>query len=236
MKFLFKNEVVDYDCYNNANKETILFLHGWGGNKFSFLETINLTKKHFNILSVTMPTTNPTTSVWDMLDYVSLIENLLALHNIKEVNIICHSFGFRVAMLLNKKIIISKLIVTAGAGIKKENIFLKTIKNNNKILINNKKFNYLFKKIASVDYLNLSQTNQKTFKNIVNFNLKFATKFSCHILLFWGIKDTDTKLWIAKHIKHNNNAKLITTRSDHFAYIKESSKFNHEVLKFLKTN
>ena len=234
MKFLFKNEVVDYDFFNTKNTETILFLHGWGGNKFSFAETINLTKKHFNILSVTMPTIQPTTSVWNLFDYVEVVENLLLLHNIKNPIVVCHSFGFRVAMLMNKKIKISKLIITGGAGLKKENIFLKIIKNNNKILLKNENFNYFYKLIASSDYFNLTKINKETFKNIVNLNLKFATKFNCPILLFWGTKDTATKLWIAKHLKKKNKAKLITTKSDHFAYLKESSKFNHEVLKFLE--
>jgi len=236
MKYLFKNEVVDYDFFNIQNKDTILFLHGWGGNKFSFLQTINLLKNQFTVLSVTMPTTQPTTSVWNLFDYVKLVENLLAIHNINEVIIVCHSFGFRVAMLLNKKIKISKIVITGGAGIKKENIFLKITKNNNKILLKNKKFQNLFKKIASSDYLSLSKTNKETFKNIVNLNLTFATKFNCPILLFWGVKDTATKLWIAKLLKRQNNARLITTKSDHFAYIKENTKFNHEAINFIKNH
>lgn len=234
MRFLFKNEVVNYDFFNNKKSETVLFLHGWGGNKFSFFQTINLLKNQFNILSLTMPTTTPTTSVWNMFDYVQLIQNILSVHNINNPIIICHSFGCRVSMLLNKKIKIKKIIITGGAGLKKENIFLKIVKNNNKILLKNKKFNYFFKLIASNDYLNLSSTNKETFKNIVNLNLKFASNFDCPILLFWGTHDTSTPLGIAKHLKRRNSATLITTTSDHFAYTKESVKFNHEVQKFIK--
>ena len=149
MKFLFKNEVVDYDFSNNKNNDTILFLHGWGGNKFSFSQTINLLKNQYNILTITMPTTEPTTSVWNIFDHVQLIENILTLNCIQNPIIICHSFGLRVAILLNKKIKIKKLIITGGAGLKKENIFLKIIKNNNRILLKNKKNQYLFKKIES---------------------------------------------------------------------------------------
>lgn len=235
MKFLFKNEVVDYDIIDNKKNDTILFLHGWGGNKFSFSTTINLLKNQYNILSITMPTITPTTSAWNMFDYVSLVENILHLHSINEVIIICHSFGFRVSMLLNKKIIIKKIVVTGGAGLKKNlNIFQEIIKNNNKIILKNNKFKYFYKKIASKDYFSLHQTNKETFKNIVNLNLKFASKFTCPMLLFWGRKDTDTKLWIAKYLKHHNNTTLVTTNCDHFAYIKENTKFNHEIAKFIK--
>ncbi|MBQ8615183.1 MAG: alpha/beta hydrolase [Clostridia bacterium] len=234
MHYLFKNEVIDYDFFNSKKDKTILFLHGWGGNKFSFQQTINLLKNQFNILTITMPSIEPTTSVWNMFDYVELVENILSLHSIKSVIIICHSFGFRVAMLLNKKIKIEKIVVTGGAGLKKENIFQKIIKNNNKILLKNKKNNYLYKKIASKDYLNLSPINKETFKSVLNLNLEFASRFNCPMLLFWGNKDTATPLWIAKHLKQQNNAILTSTNSDHFAYLKESPKFNHEVLNFLK--
>ena len=36
MNFLCKSEIIDYDYFYNTHNETILFLHGWGGNKFSF--------------------------------------------------------------------------------------------------------------------------------------------------------------------------------------------------------
>ncbi len=236
MNFLFKNEVVEYDFFNTDCGDTILFLHGWGGNKFSFQSTINLLKNQFNILSITMPTTEPTISVWNMFDYVALVENLLSLHSIKNPIIVCHSFGFRVAMLLNKKINIKKFIVTGGAGLKKENIFLKIIKNNNKIILKSGDFKNFFKIIASKDYLSLTKNNRETFKNIININLNFATRFDCPIFLFWGTKDTSAKPWIAKQILKQNNAKLLTVKDDHFAYINQSNLFNHEVLKFLKTN
>lgn len=234
MHYLFKNEVIDYNFLNTKKDKTILFLHGWGGNKFSFQQTINLLENQFNILTVTMPTTEPTISVWNLFDYVTLVENILYLHAIKKPIIICHSFGFRVVMLLNKKTSIEKIVVTGGAGIKKSNIFKKITQNNNKIILKSGIFKDFYKKIASKDYIALSSTNKETFKNVVNLNLKFAIKFDCPMLLFWGKKDTATPLWIARKLKHKNNAKLIVTNSDHFAYLKESTKFNHEVLKFLK--
>lgn len=233
MNFLYKNESINYAFINNNKEETILFLHGWGGNKFSFAQTINLLKNQYNVLSVTMPTILPMTSVWNMFDYVELIENILALHPIKNIIIICHSFGFRIAMLLSRKISIKKLIVTGGAGIKKDNIFIKINKNFNKTALKTHFFKDFYKKTASSDYLALTETNKETFKNIVNLNLKFATKFTCPILLFWGHKDTATPMWIAKHLKRKNKAKLIVVNSDHFAYLKESNKFNHTVLEFL---
>lgn len=233
VNYLFKNEVIDYSFINNEKQDTILFLHGWGGNKFSFQSTINILKPRYNILTITMPTISPTTLVWNMFDYTNLVSNILNLFNIEMPIVICHSFGFRVAMLLKKKFAFNKIVVTGGAGIKKENIFQKINKNNSKIILKHHKFKFFYEKVASTDYLSLSQINKETFKNIVNLNLKFAIKFSCPMLLFWGNNDTPTRPWIAKEILKNNNANLVIVEGDHFAYIKENLKFNHNILEFL---
>ena len=234
MKFLFKNEAIDYDFFNKNGNDTILFLHGWGGNKFSFSSTANLLKYQHNVLSITMPTTSPTTSVWNLFDYSQLVENIISLHNIEDPIIICHSFGFRVAMLLNKKIKIKKIIITGGAGPKKNLNFLKKIiKNNDKIVLKNKNLKEFYKKIASSDYLSLCPTNKETFKNIVNLNTNCLIKFNCPMLLFWGKNDKDTPQWVAKKLNKINNSKLIITNGDHFTYLKEVSHFNHEILNFI---
>lgn len=234
MNFIFKGEIIDYDYICNSCTHSILFLHGWGGDKKSFMSTINLLKKKFDIITITLPTTAKTIEVWSLQDYADLVENILKLHHINKVIVICHSFGFRVACILNGKISIEKLIITGGAGLKRTNYFKKIELNNNKILLAKKRFHYLYNSIASKDYISLSKTNKKTFNNIVSLNTKNFIKFDCPILLFWGTKDRDTKLWIAKKIKKANNAVLITTKSDHFAYIKENSYFNHCIIKFMK--
>ncbi len=237
MNFLFKNEVVNYDFFNTKNESTILFLHGWGGNKFSFSKTINFLKSQFNILSISIPTNSPTLSIWNLFDYTNLIENILLIHSINNVIIICHSFGCRLALLLKKKITISKIIITGGAGInKKINIFSKITRNNNKILLKSPKNKYFYKKIASSDYLSLSKTNKESFKNIINLNLKFTPQFNCPVLLYWGNKDYETKIWIAKYLKKHNNTKIITTKGDHFVFLKKYIEFNHIVTNFIKNS
>ena len=96
MNFLFKGELIDYYFFdfNKNNNETIVFLHGWGGNKNSFKSTINLLKHKFNILAVTMPTIANTAVAWSLVDYANLILALCKLHDINSIYVVCHSFGF----------------------------------------------------------------------------------------------------------------------------------------------
>lgn len=232
MNFIFKGECVDYTFANNK-KPAVLFLHGWGGNKFSFKETIKLLKSNYSILTITMPTTSPTTLSWTLADFRDLVCSILKLNQIEKVSIVCHSFGFRVACLLKYFVNINKLIVTAGAGPKKNGIFKKLKNQNNLILLKQTRFNFLYSKTASKDYISLNKTNQRTFVNIVNTNTINLLKFDCPVLLFWGNKDTDTKLWIAKKVYKNNNSKMVITNGNHFAYLTKSALFNNSSIKFM---
>ena len=234
MKFIFKSEVIDYEFIFKNKQDTILLLHGWGGNMNSFCQLEKLLTCDFNILKITMPTIDTTVTPWTVFDYCNLVENLIQLLGVENLNIVCHSFGFRVAMLLNKKIKINKIIVTGGAGIFKDNFVRKIFMRNNKILLSNSRFKNLFNSIASDDYKSLSKTGKITFKNIVNLNLVSCLKFNSEMMLFWGTHDSSTKLWIAKKIKKINKCKLIVSKSDHFAYLKDNVKFCHYAINFLK--
>lgn len=234
MNFLFKQEIIDYEYYWSSDT-VILFLHGWGGDKHSFASTINLIKNKYSVLTLTMPTISPTKEVWDLEDYARLVNTLLKIHNIKNCTIICHSFGFRVASILKYKIRIEKIVVTGGAGVRFYNPIKKIENENNQILLKDKRHNYIYDRIASEDYKMLSETNKKTFKNIVNTNTRFIIKFHCPMLLFWGKKDTATRYKIAKFLKKINSAKLITCRDGHFAYLSNEARFNNEVINFLKS-
>ena len=233
MNFIFKQEIINYDFCFNQKKNTILFLHGWGGNKDSFLSSQKLLTNNFNLLNVTMPTVQPTNETWTLMDYTKLIMNILKMHNIKSIIIICHSFGFRVASILKEFVTIDKIVVTAGAGIKKINLYKKIENENNSLLLKQNKFKYLYDKIVSSEYKNLNDTNKTTFKNIVNTNTKNFIKFTCPMLLFWGKRDKATKYKFAKYIQRKNKAKLISVNSDHFAYSNESALFNNSIIEFL---
>ncbi len=233
MKCIFKTEIIDYEYQNFNHNDTIVFLHGWGGNKNSFSCCIPIIKNKFNYLTITLPTIQKTNLAWDMYDFRDLVLCILKENNIKDIIIICHSFGFRIATLLNKQIKIKKIIVTGGAGMKRKNIYKRIENQNNLILLKNKKNHYLYSKVASEDYNNLSITNKQTFKNIVNLNTKNLIKFDCPMLLFWGKNDKSTPLWIAKRLHKKNRSILLVTESDHFAYLKEQSSFNHEIVRFL---
>lgn len=237
MTFLFKTYLINYDYIFNNKQQTILFLHGWGGNKNSFISAINFFKHNYNILSISMPPTKKSCVPLTMYDYKHLILQVLTLHNISKVNIICHSFGMRVSLMLaSSNLIIEKLIVTGGAGINTSSSLLKKINSQHKTILL-KKHSSLFNKFASADYKILKGVDRTTFKNIVNKNLTDYIKLlKCPTLLFWGNNDKSTPLTFTKIFQHlHSNTKTIIVKGSHFAYLEYSSLFINTCNSFLQT-
>ena len=147
--FVFHGELVDYSFVKAQQRNSdhcVLFLHGWGGNKNSFYSTKNLLSAKYNCLTITLPTTAPTNLVWRMEDYVDCVENLLANLNIKKISIVCHSFGFRIATLLNYKITKNNKNLQIEKIVVKKIIFLKkSIKITIFACLKKKKINFYLK-------------------------------------------------------------------------------------------
>lgn len=243
MLFLYKTYEVEYEYLFSNHNHTLLLLHGWGGNKDSFAKVKKIFKLHYNILSISFPPLNlyqtKTNSVvpLDMYDYKNIVSNILKLLNLNSVIIICHSFGFRVALMLTTtKITIEKIIVTGGAGIKlKPNLFKKLSLNFNSIWL--KTHPEDFTKIASSEYVSLSNIDRQTFKNIVNKDLtNYIKNLHCPAFLFWGEKDTSTPVKILKIIKKFKPTIKYNIIKDgtHFCYLTHVELFIDYCDKFLK--
>lgn len=248
MTLLYKSYIVEYEYLFDHHPKTILLLHGWGGNKDSFAKVKKIFKANYNILSVSLPPQNLYTSNYtitqnqsiipiDMYDYKNIMLNILQLLNLNSVIIVCHSFGFRVALMLTtSNINIEKIIITGGAGIRlKPNFFKKILNSFNSIWL--KKHPEDFTKIASSEYVSLSSIDRQTFKNVVNKNLTNHIKnLTCPAFLFWGTKDTATPLKffkIIKKIKPDIKYKIIKNGT-HFCYIDYSELFIDCCDKFIK--
>ncbi|MDR1917915.1 MAG: alpha/beta hydrolase [Christensenellaceae bacterium] len=186
--------------------ETILFLHGWGGNEHSFAPIEKYFGRYFQTLCPAMPC--PPDEVWTLDDYVMSVEKLLAENNVTKCHIICHSFGARVAVLLINKNphLVGKLIVTGGAGLKPR--FNLRIWAKIKIYKIKKRL-FGRAKGGSADYRKLTPNGKKTFNNIVGRDLcNEIKKVKTPTLLIYGAKDRATPVYMAKRWAKLCGAKL----------------------------
>lgn len=232
MYYKYKQIKIYYEKYNSNKKNNILILPGWGDTRNTFNYLINNIKNH-NIYIIDYPNfgkSKKLTKELTIYDYSELIYNFIKDNNITNPAIIAHSFGGRItAILLTKyNIKINKLILIDVAGIKRINIkvliykLLKKIINifPNKIKVKLKE--KLYKKFSSNDYINLNSIMQKTFKNIVNEDIKkYYKNIKTDTLIIWGEKDKDTPLkdgiLLNKLIK--NSALIVYKNAYHYSYL-----------------
>lgn len=235
MTFIYKDNLIEYDYIYSNHPRTILFLHGWGGNKNSFVSCIKYFQHRYNIITISMPPSPLSTLPLSMYDYKKLVLQILHINNIPNVIIVCHSFGMRVSLMLaTTNLNIEKIVIAGGAGIiLTPKLMTKLNQQHNKILIN--KHPRLFNKFASEDYKNLSCTNRQTFKKIINKNLtQHITLLKCPVLLFWGKHDTATPIkYLKVFISIHKNSKVKLVGGSHFAYLEYSQLFIDEIDKFL---
>ncbi len=236
MLFVYKTYTIDYDYHFNNKDNTILFLHGWQGDKNSFISSIKFFNHQYNTLSISMPPYKDSIIPLTMDDYKNIVYTILKLLNLTHIIIICHSFGFRVALMLaSTDIGISKIIITGGAGIKlKPHFFKKLTSQFNQILLLTHPEYY--SQIASSDYRDLSTIDKITFKNIVNKDLtNYLPLLNCPAFLFWGNNDTSTHVKITRIFKtfHPNCKIKIIKNGSHFCYLEHSQLFIDCCNKFL---
>lgn len=236
MTFLYKTYPVDYDYICKSGSPTILFLHGWGGDKNSFSQAKKFFSFQYSILSISLPPYGDSCVPLTMQDYCNIAFNILNLLNISNVIIVCHSFGMRVALMLTvTQIHIDKIIITGGAGIIFKKNFIKKLSFQHNLILM-KKHPKLSYKFSSPDYKNLSYIDKQTFKNIVNKNLaNYIKNLNCPIMLFWGKKDKDTPIKIIKIFKkyHQNLHIKIFANGTHFCYLEYAQNFIDECQNFL---
>ena len=225
-----------YYKYGNG-KKVLIILPGWGDTRKTFDFYINNLKDKFTIYIFDYPgfgNSKFPNKVLTLDDYVIYIKNFIKEKNINNPYIICHSFGCRIAILLISKyrILIDRLIIIGGAGIRRKSIIrkikilrYKLLKKLSIFIRKNKKDKYLnnlIKKYGSSDYKELSYKERITFSNIINTDLsKYIKYIYSPTILIWGEKDTSTLLKDGKYMnkKIKDSALITIKKGTHFVYL-----------------
>ena len=229
-----------YEYNNTGSNSTVVFLHGWGLNGNSFNSIINRIK-NASILKVDFygfgQSVQPK-EYFDTYEYAYQIFLLLKKLNIKNIVLVGHSFGGRVAIVLSSvfNIKVRNLVLTSSAGINRFNLktwlkikwykFLKVLKRMR--IISDNKLSYS----GSVDYKNADKLMRRILVNVVNQDLKYLLNdISAKTLLVWDKKDKDTPYYICKTLRgYINNSKVVLyNNGGHFVAFENINKFSSEI-------
>jgi pimeloyl-ACP methyl ester carboxylesterase len=222
-----KNLIVDnktfdisYEIINPTCQKDIIFLHGWGSNKDIMKNVFSSHLKNFRHIYIDLPGFGKTANNYPLKtsDYAKITNEFLKLLNSSKDIIVGHSYGGKVATLLNPK----NLVLLSSAGILQEKPFDVKLKIALAKFFNIFGFNKITKSFRSKDVDAMSENMYATFKNVVNedFSSHFSN-FSNNALIFWGEKDTATSLDSGKKIASLiKKSTFISYDGDHYFFVK----------------
>lgn len=220
---------ISYEIINPDAKYDIVFLHGWGSNKELMKQVFMPYLSQFRHIYIDLPGFgNSTNSIaLETDDYATVLERFFAETGVSKNIIVGHSFGGKVALLLQPDV----LVLIASAGIYVPKSFKVWMKIRLFKLLKIFGISSLRKFFAASDAKTLSEPMYQTFKNVVNedFSKQFA-EYKGYALLCWGESDTATPLHTAQTInKLIDKSRLVTYEGDHYFFMQNGDKVSKEI-------
>ena len=210
---------ISYETVNPANKDVALFLHGWGANKEIMKKAFGAYFKDLRHVYVDMPGFGASSMHGALAtkDYAKIMKSFLDELGANPKIIFGHSFGGKVATLLNPEYL--ALLSSAGIVAKKP-LWVRFKIALFKFL---KLFGlgFLYKFFATKDVKGMSKTMYETLKNVVDedFSSKFAD-FGGRAFIFWGEEDKATTLKSGERVSRLiKNSEFHALKGDHFFFL-----------------
>jgi len=226
---------LSYEMCNPSAKIGILVLHGWGSNKEIMKQAFGDKFDDYRVTYLDLPGFGGSSNemILDTEDYAYIIRLFIKAVGLNPTVIIGHSFGGKVATLLNPKY----LVLLSSAGIKTIKPWSVRVKIATfKFLkpLGMKKIRELF---VAPDAKGMSHEMYETFKNVVDED--FESKFSNYkgkALLFWGKEDTATPLYTGEKIRDLiEGSRFYPLDGDHFFFLRHAGFIADDVIKKLIT-
>lgn len=224
-----KKFTISYDIVNFESKTDLVFLHGWGSNKEIMKQAFGRHLGEFRHIYIDLPGFGKSTSdsVLGTRDYAAIVDLFLESIGAKKLVVVGHSFGGKVAALLNPRL----LVLLSSAGIVCSKPFWVRSKIALFKLLKPLGFGKIRRFFVSADAKGLKETMYLTFKNVVdeNFESVFAGYFG-DALLFWGEEDTATPIESGRRIKELiKKSTLYSYSGDHYFFMKHAGDISKKI-------
>lgn len=220
---------VSYEICNPKEHVDIIMLHGWGSNKALMKQTFGGLLPGFRHIYIDLPGFGNSTAPVALKsgDYARIVELLLIEINGRKDVALGHSFGGKVATLLEPELLVllssAGIVMPKPIKIKAKIALYKTLK-----LLGLTKFRDYF---VADDAKKLSRQMYETFKNVVDedFSEIFAS-FENKALICWGDKDTATPLAAGEKIASLiKNSKFVIYSGDHYFFMQHAENIASEI-------
>ena len=221
---------IHYDIINPSAKRDVVFLHGWGSSKEVMESAFRDLFINFRHIYIDMPGfgKSPNTKVLTTADYGTIVGNFLDKLNSDRSIIFGHSFGGKVATLLEPK----NLVLLSSAGIPQEKAQGVKLKIMIFKLLKPFGFSRFYRLFATKDAKGMPKNMYETLKNVVDedFAGVFAN-FHNKALIFWGKEDSATPLKAGEKIASliTNNT-FVPMNGNHYFFLENAMEIEKAVL------
>ncbi len=220
---------ISYEIINPQEQVDLIVLHGWGSNKELMKQSFSPYMNGFRHIYIDLPGFGKSSCnvALKSTDYARIVELLMIHINASKDVILGHSFGGKVATLLEPKV----LVLVGSAGI----YIPKSLKVTAKIAVFKVLKVFGLAKLRSLfvaeDAKALTEVMYQTFKNVVDedFTQEF-TMSNAKALLCWGRDDTATPLSSGEKINSLiSDSKLEVYDGDHYFFMKHSADISKKI-------
>lgn len=237
MVFVYNGVKVNYKVYGKSMVMPCLLLHGWGCNGNIFSDLISKFPDR-TFITLDFPPFGKSGKInadWNIFIYASMVMSLCEHLRISKCDIVGHSFGGRVAILLAslKKAMVNSCVLVDSAGLKPKRGFKYYYKLYKYKIC--RKFGFYVKDAGSEDYKNLSPEMKKVFVAIVNQYLdEYAAIISARTLIVFGKNDADTPVYMAKKLNKliKNSQLVLLEEAGHFCFLDSPMLFYKTIEEF----
>lgn len=220
INLLEKHFDISYEIVNPSASQDIIFLHGWGSNKDIMKQAFGSCLNNYRHIYVDMPGFGRSSNEYVLTtnDYALIMQEFFTVLNTNIIAVAGHSFGGKVATLLNPV----NLILLSTAGILEEKSFDVKMKIKIAKAFNSLGLRKITKAFRSKDVDSMSENMYDTFKNVVDEDFsKVFESYKKNAMIFWGEYDSATSLNSGEKI-HDliENSSFNSYNSDHYFFIK----------------
>lgn len=222
----------------------VLLLHGWGANIAAMKPIADcVISLGYEAVSLDFPGFGESPEPkepWGVAEYAAVTRAFIEEQGIAGCDVICHSFGGRVTILLASEdpSLFHRLILVDAAGVRPKRslkYYARTYlyKLGKKL----KKVGFLDRMLhlserqrnaGSEDYRALSGTMKGTFVKVVNLDLAQKLRdIQNETLIVWGENDTETPMYMAERMKREikNSGLAVLPGAGHFSYLDQYPRF-----------
>lgn len=255
MKLIVEGVGIHYERMGTG--KPLLLLHGWGGRIGSMAPLALGLQDLRDCISIDFPgfgESDAPPQPWSVSEYTENLAAFLKALGIERTDIIAHSFGGRVTLLLaaTHPELVGKVVITGGAGLKPKRslgYFIRVwVYKLGKAIRRRPALNALCKAVGidldkraqsagSEDYRAAVGVMKPTFVRVVNQDLRWCLPMiKASTLLIWGEHDSgNSALWMGQTMaKEIPDAGLVVFEGcGHFAYLEQTPRFLAIVRNFL---